>query len=78
MTGNSSTAPVATTAAQARSRNHQPTAIARPRSARLAGIFMRAAIAGSDASVTVRNAGATHASAPQIQAMTAGNERFWS
>ena len=50
---------------------------ARPTSARTAGIFIDR-IAGSELSVTVRNAGSMAASSPQIQAMTAGNDRFWS
>ena len=76
--GHSSTAPIAATAAHGLSRNHQPTATAMPRSAMLAGSFISAEIAGSDASVTVRNAGSSQASAPQTQAMTAGKDRFWS
>ena len=39
---------------------------------------MNAEIAGSAASTTVMNAGWTSAISPQIQAMTAGNERFCS
>ena len=44
----------------------------------LAGSFISAEIAGSEASVTVRNAGSSQARAPQTQAITAGKERFWS
>ena len=78
MTGHRSSAAIAATAAHAFSRNHQPTAAASAMSAMLAGSFIRAEMAGSDASVTVRNAGSSQARAPHTQAMTAGNERSWS
>ena len=59
VTGHRSSAAIAATAAHAFSRNHQPTAAASAMSAMLAGSFIRAEMAGSDASVTVRNAGST-------------------
>ncbi len=71
-------AAAARTASFGRSRNHQTTPAAIPRSASTAGTFSRARMPASDESVTVRKAGSIAASAPQIQAMTAGKLRFWS
>src|SRR5215217_2650262 len=76
--GHSRIAPAAAMATGQRCRNHQASVAASPRSATVAGSFMNARIAGSEESVVVRNAGSTAASAPQIQAITGGNERFWS
>ena len=78
VTGHSSTTATAPRAAQGRSRNHQPTAAAMPSSARLAGTFVRARIAGSDASDTVRNAGSSAARPASTQAIAAGRVRSWS
>ena len=76
--GQRSTAAAASTASFGRSRNHQTTATAMPRSASVAGTFISERIPGSDESVTVRNAGSIAARPPQIQAITAGKLRFWS
>ena len=62
----------ASSASFGRSRNHQITAAAMPRSASVAGTFISERIPGSDESVTVRNAGSRAARPPQIHAMTGG------
>jgi hypothetical protein len=48
-----------------------------PRSAMLAGAFIKARIHGSEASVTVWKAGSSTARAPHTQAIAAGNVRLW-